>query len=40
LKYSEKTTSPDYFKNLRKSMVFMKKPITKQAVYLNFTIKA
>jgi hypothetical protein len=33
LKYSEKTTRPHYFKNLRKSMVFMKKPLKKQAVF-------
>ncbi len=33
LKYSEKTTSPDYFKNLKKFMVFMKEPLKKQAVF-------
>jgi len=33
LKYSEKTTSPYYFKNLRKSMVFIKEPLKKQAVF-------
>lgn len=33
LKYSEKTTTPDYFKNLRKSTVFMTEPLKKQAVF-------
>ncbi len=33
-KYSEKTTSPDYFKNLRKSRVFMRKPLKKTGSFL------